>query len=204
MRAPRPLRTALVAASVTACVTAALGVSATGAFAVDPARATTGTSAGPQPEAKRVHVRTVNLADDVSRAKVYKAGEDRYEAELWAEGRRYGALYTQGMAANAQNNGLHITLHPDGEVTSWVERAKPKPKAVVNRVLVGTPTLADGSTTAKLYRVAADHYEAEVLADGIRLDTLVADGRAAQGEHNGLHVALQPDGRLTSWVDAAG
>ncbi|WP_217208387.1 hypothetical protein [Streptomyces sp. AC550_RSS872] len=201
MRTPRPLRSALVAAGVIA----ALGISAAGAFAVDASTATTGTSAGRPGKAQRVHVQTVRLADDVSRAKIYKAGEDRdrYEAEIWAEGRQYGALYTQGMAAHAQNNGLHITLHPDGKVTSWVERAKPKPKAVVNRVLVGTPTLADGRTTAKLYRVAADHYEADILADGVRLDTLVADGRAAHGEHNGLRVALQPDGRLTSWVDAA-
>lgn len=203
MRAPRPLRTALAAT----VVIAALGASAAGAFAIDASAATTGTSAGGQgrqSKAERVQVRTVKLADDVSRAKVYKAGEDRYEAEIWAEGRQYGALYTQGMAAHAQNNGLHITLHPDGEVTSWVERAKPQPEAVVNRVLVGAPTLADGRATAKLYRVAADHYEADILADGVRLDTLVADGRAAHGEHNGLRVDLQPDGRLTSWVDAAG
>ncbi|MFE6622271.1 hypothetical protein ACFZBP_38325 [Streptomyces sp. NPDC008086] len=203
MRAPRPLRTALVAA----VVTAALGASATGAFAVDASAGTTGTSAegkGRQSKAERVHVRTVKLADDVSRAKVYRAGKDRYEAEIWAEAGQYGALYTQGMAAHAQNNRLHITLHPDGKVTSWVEEAKPRPEAVVNRVLVGTPTLADGRTTAKLYRLAADHYEADLLADGVRLDTLVADGRAAQGEQNGLRVALQPDGRLTSSVDAAG
>ncbi|KUO05030.1 hypothetical protein [Streptomyces caeruleatus] len=203
MPAPRLLRTALVAA----VVTAALGSSAAGALAVDASAATTGTSTGGQGRqstAERVHVQTVELADDVSRAKVYKAGKDRYEAEIWAEGRQYGALYTQGMAAHAQNNGLHITLHPDGKVTSWVEPAKPRPKAVVNRVLVGAPTLADGRTTAKLYRVAADHYEADLLADGVRFDTLVADGHAAHSEHNGLRVALQPDGRLTSWVDAAG
>jgi hypothetical protein len=196
MRAPRTLRTALVAAGLTT----ALGISAAGAFAVDtPAT----TSAAHHSKVKRVHVKTVKLADHVSRAKVYKAGKDRYEAEIWAKDLRYGALYTQGRAAYAQNNGLHITLHPDGEVTSWVERAKPKPKPVVQRVLVATATLADGTTTAKLYRVTADHYEADILADGVRLDTLVADGhRAVYGENNGLHAALQPDGQLTSWVDA--
>lgn len=199
MRAPRTLRTTLFAAGLTA----ALGISAAGAFAVDGHATASGSSTAHHSKAKRVHVTTVKLADHVSRAKVYKTGKDRYEAEIWAKDLRYGALYTQGRAAYAQNNGLHITLHPDGKVTSWVERAKPEPKPVVNRVLVDTVTLADGTTTAKLYRVTADHYEADILADGVRLDTLVVDGhRAAHGETNGLRVALQPDGRLTSWVDA--
>jgi hypothetical protein len=192
MRAPRTLRTALVAAGVTT----ALGVSAAGAFALDVPADRSGASATDRSKAERVHVRTVELADRLSRAQVHKTGEDRYEAEIWAGDQRYGALYTQGRAAYAQHNGLHITLHPDGEVTSWVERAKPKPEPVVNRVLVDMVTLADGATTAKLYRVTADHHEAEFLADGVRLDTLVADGhRAAHGENNGLYVALQPDGR---------
>ncbi|MFE7271963.1 hypothetical protein [Streptomyces sp. NPDC057623] len=200
MRAPRPLRTALVAAGVTT----ALGISAAGAFAVVAPATTSGATPAGHTEAKRVHVKTVQLADHVSRLKVYKTGKDRYEAEIWAEGQRYGALYTQGRAAYAQHNALHITLHPDGEVTSWIERAKPRPESVVKRVLVDTVTLADGATKAKLYRVAPDRYEADILADGVHLDTLVTDGhRAARGENNGLHVVLRPDGRLTSWFDAA-
>lgn len=200
MRAPRALRTALVATGVTT----ALAISAAGAFALDSPATESGTSAAPRSESERVHVRTVRLADHVSRAKVYRTGTDRYEAEIWADDVRYGALYTQGRAAYAQNNGLHITLRPDGEVTSWLEGAKPKPEPVAQRVLVGTATLADGSTTAKLYRVAADHHEADILADGVRLETLVTDGRrAAHGEDNGLHVTLHPDGRLTSRADEA-
>ncbi len=199
MRAPRALRTTLVATGVTT----ALGISAAGAFAIDAPATRSGTSAAPHSKAKRVYVQTVKLADHVSRAKVYKTGKDRYEAEIWAEEQRYGALYTQGRAAYAQHNGLHITLHPDGKVTSWAERAKPQPEPVVQRVLVATVTLADGTTRAKLYRVTADHHEADILADGVRLDTLVTDGHGpAYGENNGLRVTLQPDGQLTSWVDA--
>ncbi|MET9827759.1 hypothetical protein ABZ078_00265 [Streptomyces sp. NPDC006385] len=152
-------------------------------------------------KAKRVHVQTVKLADEVSRAKVYRTGETHYEAEIWAKGSKYGALHVNGRAAYAQNDGLHVTLHPDGKVTSWVGREKPKPKPVVKRVLVATPTLADGVTTAKVFRLTAGRYEADVYADGVRLDTLVANGRAAYGQNNGLHVALQPDGQVTSWVD---
>lgn len=150
-------------------------------------------------EAKRGYMTTVKLADEVSRAEVYKTGKDRYEAELWAEGAKYGTLYTQGMPTHAQHDGLHVTLRPDGRVSSWVERAEPQPEPAAERVLIGTSTLADGSTTAKIYRLTADHYEADVHAGGRRLDTLVADGRTAYVENDGLHVALHPDGRLASW-----
>ncbi|MFF8357525.1 hypothetical protein ACF063_29200 [Streptomyces chartreusis] len=194
MRASRTLRTALVAAGVTT----ALGISAAGALAA-PSHIP---SVAQHTKAKRGYVTTVKLADEVSRAKVYKTGKDRYEAEIWAEGAKYGTLYTQGMPTHAQHNGLHVTLRPDGRVSSWVERAEPKPEPAAERVLIGTSTLADGSTTAKIYRLTADHYEADVYAGGKRLDTLVADGRAAYGENNGLHVALHPDGRLASWGEA--
>lgn len=196
MHAPRTLRTALVATGVTAV----LGVSAAGAFAVQAPATATVTPAGHPAKTKRVHVKTVQLADKASRAKVYRTGKSRYEAEIWAEGAKYGTLYTQGMPTHAQHNGLHVTLQPNGSVTSRVERAEPQPEPVAKRVLVATPTLADGVSTAKVYRLALNHYEAEVLADGVRIDTLVANGHAAYGENNGLHVALKPDGRLTSWV----
>ena len=195
MRASRTLRTALVAAGVTT----ALGISAAGALAA-PAHIP---SMSQHTKAKRVYVTTVKLADEAGRAKVYKTGKDRYEAEIWAEGAKYGTLYTQGMPTHAQHNGLHVTLRPDGRVSSWVERAEPKPEPAVERVLIGTSTLADGSTTAKIYRLTADHYEADIYAGGKRLDTLVADGRVAYGGNNGLHVALHPDGRLASWGEEA-
>ncbi|MFE5889966.1 hypothetical protein ACFQ6E_13650 [Streptomyces sp. NPDC056462] len=197
MRAPRTLRTALIATGVTA----ALGVSAAGAFAVDAASTPTDRPVAHQTKTKRVHVKTVKLADKVSRAKVYKTGKNRYEAELWAEGAQYGSLYTQGRPAYAQNNGLHVTLHPNGKVTSWVQQAKPKPKSVTKRVLVAAPTLADGKTKAKLYKLTDNHYEADLHAGAAHLDTLVANGHAAHGEDNGLHVSLQPDGELRSWLD---
>ncbi|MGW6736600.1 hypothetical protein [Streptomyces sp. NPDC055013] len=196
MRAPRTLRTALIATGVTT----ALGISAAGTFAVDAAATPTVRSVAHQTKAKRVHVKTVKLADKVSRAKVYRTGKNRYEAELWAEGARYGSLYTQGRPAYAQNNGLHVTLHPNGKV-SWVQQAKPKPKPVAKRVLVAAPTLADGKTKAKLYRLADHHYEADIDAGTAHLDTLVANGHAAHGENNGLHVSLQPDGELRSWLN---
>ncbi|MFJ7071879.1 hypothetical protein [Streptomyces sp. NPDC098781] len=193
MRAPRTLRTTLIAAGVTT----ALSVSAAGVFAAEAPTSTTVPPAAHPSKAERTYVTTVELADKVSRAKIYKTGENRYEAEIWAKGARYGTLYTQGLPTHAQHNGLHVTLHPNGKVTSWVEHAE----AQQQRQLIGTATLADGTTTAKIHRIADDHYEADLATDGTRLDTLVADGRTAYGENNTLHVALRPDGRLTSWLD---
>ena len=144
----------------------------------------------------------MRLADKVSVAKVYKTGKHRYEAEIWAKGMKFGTLVTQGKPAHGTNNGLRVTLHPNGKVTSWVEQAKPqpRPKPAVKPVLVASATLADGASTAKVYRISANHYVADVSANGVWLDTLVANGRAAYGQNNGLHVVLQPDGQLSSRV----
>jgi hypothetical protein len=201
MRSSRTLRTALVAAGVTA----ALGVSAAGAIALPASQTGKAAPAAHATDApsktERVHVKTVRLADKVSTAKVYTTGKYRYEAEIWAKGVKYATLYTNGKAAppaHAENNGLHVTLHPNGKVTSSVERAEPKP--VAKRVLIADATLADGTSTAKVYKLAAGHYEADIFAGATKIDTLVAEGHTAHGQNNGLHVALQPDGQLASWA----
>ncbi|GHE07968.1 hypothetical protein [Streptomyces alanosinicus] len=205
MRALRTLRTTLVAAGATAV----LAASASGAFAAAAPEAAPVAHASTHCKDKRVLVKTVRLADKVSVAKVYKTGKHRFEAEIWAKGKKYGTLTSKGKGkhTHAQHNGLHITLHPNSKVTSWVERAKPKPQPkpqpVAKRILVSIATLADDVSTGKVYKLGANHYEADIYAHGHKLDTLVAKGRAAYGENNGLHVALKPDGRLTSWVEDA-
>ncbi|MEU9991126.1 hypothetical protein AB0E10_30870 [Streptomyces sp. NPDC048045] len=198
MRALRTLRTTLVATGVAA----ALGASATGAFAATTAQQAPAAHASAQSKAERAPLKTVRLADKVSVAKVYKTGKHRYEADVWGRGTKFGTLITEGRPSYGQNNGLHVTLHPNGQVTSWVEQAKPKPqpKPAVKPVLVASATLADGVSQAKVYRITADHYVADISANGVWLDTLVANGRAAHGQNNGLHLVLQPDGQLSSWV----
>ncbi|MCX5388131.1 hypothetical protein [Streptomyces sp. NBC_00083] len=69
------------------------------------------------------------------------------------------------------------------------------------RSFVKSVKLADGSV-AKVYKLGQNHYEAEIWADGARLDTLVAKGASATGQNNGLYVVLNPDGTVTSWVDS--
>ncbi|MFE9564234.1 hypothetical protein ACFYM0_24350 [Streptomyces sp. NPDC006487] len=71
------------------------------------------------------------------------------------------------------------------------------------RDYVTTVKLADGSV-AKIYKFGDGHFEADIFAGGTKLDTLVSKGgRPAYGQNNGLHVVLQPNGTVTSWVEGA-
>ncbi|MFI6689952.1 hypothetical protein [Streptomyces sp. NPDC050485] len=71
----------------------------------------------------RSFVKSVKLADG-SVAKVFKLGQNHYEAEIWANGSKLDTLVAKGASANGQNNGLYVVLNPDGTVTSWVEGGK--------------------------------------------------------------------------------
>ncbi|MER6249851.1 hypothetical protein ABT224_00410 [Streptomyces sp. NPDC001584] len=86
--------------------------------------------------------------------------------------------------------------------------AVPEPRPSVEpapgvRAYVTTVKLADGSV-AKVYKIGGSHFEADILAGSTKLDTLVnKDGAASYGQNNGLHVVLQPNGTVTSWMDGA-
>ncbi|MGW8780506.1 hypothetical protein ACWGNM_20965 [Streptomyces sp. NPDC055796] len=71
----------------------------------------------------------------------------------------------------------------------------------VKRAFVTTVKLADGSI-AKVYKIGNGHFEAEVFSGSTKLDTLVSKGgKPAYGQNNGLHIVLQPNGTVTSWVE---
>ncbi|MFI5667728.1 hypothetical protein [Streptomyces sp. NPDC051704] len=71
----------------------------------------------------------------------------------------------------------------------------------VKRAFVTTVRLADGSI-AKIYKIGDGHFEAVVFSGSTKLDTLVTKGgKPAYGQNNGLHVVLQPNGTVTSWVE---
>ncbi|MFC7305792.1 hypothetical protein ACFQVC_16385 [Streptomyces monticola] len=98
--------------------------------------------------------------------------------------------------------------------TPPAQSAKPKPtppaessnparpaKPGTVREFIGTTRLEDGSV-AKVYKVSADRVEAEIWADGSKLDTLVSEGgKPAHGENNGLHITVSPDATVKSWTD---
>ncbi|MFJ8014126.1 hypothetical protein [Streptomyces sp. NPDC096339] len=76
----------------------------------------------------------------------------------------------------------------------------PAASAAPQRTLVKTLALADGVSTAHVYRVSKGVYQAEILgADGHRTATLTSDDGATGGT-GALHAALASDGRLTSWT----
>ncbi|WP_037882801.1 MULTISPECIES: hypothetical protein [unclassified Streptomyces] len=80
--------------------------------------------------------------------------------------------------------------------------AVPEPAPSV-RAYVTTVKLADGSV-AKVHKVAANHFEADLYAGSTKLDTLVSKGGGASyGRSDGLHVELRPNGTVTSWMDGA-
>ncbi|MFD6876878.1 MULTISPECIES: hypothetical protein [unclassified Streptomyces] len=69
------------------------------------------------------------------------------------------------------------------------------------RILVKSVALADGRSTARIYRLAQDAYQADILRAGVTLATLTSRGGSTGfGSAGELHAALRPDGRLTSWV----
>ncbi|WP_424212921.1 hypothetical protein ACN20G_13035 [Streptomyces sp. BI20] len=80
------------------------------------------------------------------------------------------------------------------------EKGKEKGKELA-RTYVTTVKLADKSV-AKVYSFADGHFEADIVSDGTVFGTLVStNGKPAHGEHNGLHVVLQPNGTVSSWVE---
>ena len=153
-------RSARTAAVVTGAV-AALLLPAAGAFAADgPDQDPAPTASDQSGSDQSVLWRNVDLADG-SLAKVYQDGPGRFSAEIYAGGSLIDTLTTTGQPAYGQNNGLHVTLQPDGTVTSWLETApkpapkpvpKPAPKPVPQPVPKPTPqayakiTLPDGNT----------------------------------------------------------
>lgn len=63
-----------------------------------------------------------------------------------------------------------------------------------------TQTLVDGSK-AKISKLGAQHYRAEIVSDGAVVATLEANGRDAGMDGNGMFVTLTPGGHISSWMD---
>ena len=117
-------------------------------------------------------------------------------------GAAFAADSTPGPVDQGQGQGQE-GQKPADEQKPKDDEQKPKDderKPQELRSFVKSVKLADGSV-AKVYKLGQNHYEAEIWANGGKLDTLVANGSKAVGENNGLHVVLNPDGTVTSWVD---
>ncbi|MFE0174741.1 hypothetical protein ACFWZ2_20695, partial [Streptomyces sp. NPDC059002] len=120
------------------------------------------------------------------------------KATIAQNGAAKGSLTAYEKSASTTIDGNTFTLSPDGTVTMKAKPTPPKPDD--KRVYKTTVKLADGSI-AKIYKLGPNHYQADIFAKGVKLDTLDANGKAAHGQNNGLHVTLNPDGTIKSWVE---
>ncbi|MCX5145407.1 MULTISPECIES: hypothetical protein [unclassified Streptomyces] len=102
--------------------------------------------------------------------------------------------------------GTLLGLPAAAALAEGVPAASAAHSAGAPRTLLKTLGLADGVSKANVYRIAEGGFQADILAaDGAKAATLTSsDGSAGFGGSGPLHVALRPDGRLSSWVGAAG
>ncbi|MER6251401.1 hypothetical protein ABT224_08495 [Streptomyces sp. NPDC001584] len=98
--------------------------------------------------------------------------------------------------------GSLLALPTAAALADGVPAASSAHSAAPRPILVKSLSLADGVSTAKIYRTADGAYQAEILAaDGTKAATLTSrDGVTAVGGSGDLHAALDPAGQLTSWV----
>ncbi|MFF9051266.1 hypothetical protein ACF09Z_08965 [Streptomyces erythrochromogenes] len=101
--------------------------------------------------------------------------------------------------------GSLLALPTAAALAEGVPAASSAHSSAPQRTLVKSLSLADGVSTAKIYRTAEGTYQADILAaDGARATTLTSrDGVTDVGASGDLHAALDPAGRLTSWVGDA-
>ncbi|MCX5011713.1 hypothetical protein OG765_12045 [Streptomyces sp. NBC_00555] len=98
--------------------------------------------------------------------------------------------------------GSLLALPTAAALAEGVPAASSAHSAGPQPTLVKSLSLADGTSTAKVYRIAGGAYRADILtADGHKATTLTSrEGITGFGGAGDLHAALESDGRLTSWV----
>ncbi|ARE74570.1 hypothetical protein B6R96_11955 [Streptomyces sp. Sge12] len=101
--------------------------------------------------------------------------------------------------------GSLLALPTAAALAEGVPAASSARSAAPQLSLVKSLSLADGTSTAKVYRTTQGGYHAEILAaDGTRAATLTSHGGVTGfGGTGELHAALDSTGRLTSWVGDA-
>ncbi|MFE9478702.1 hypothetical protein ACFYNM_08850 [Streptomyces spororaveus] len=98
--------------------------------------------------------------------------------------------------------GSLLALPTAAALAEGVPAASSAHSAAPRSILLKSLSLADGVSTAKLYRTADGAYRAEILAaDGTKAATLTSrDGVTAVGGSGDLHASLDSSGRLSSWM----
>ncbi|WP_338698540.1 hypothetical protein V2W30_20575 [Streptomyces sp. Q6] len=143
------------------------------------------------------------FGDGWSAAVQVNASARTAKADISHHGEVRGHLTAYNGAKSLKIDNYTFALSSDGTITAK-KSVTPKPAPDHKRQYVKTVGLADGVSTAKVYKLDTCHYQADVYAHGKKLDTLDAHDRTAYGQHNGLHVALKSNGTVTSWLDGSG
>ncbi|WP_327304558.1 hypothetical protein OG730_14050 [Streptomyces sp. NBC_01298] len=109
-------------------------------------------------------------------------------------------------AAVAVGAGTLLAFPAAAAFADGVPSASSAQGVTAPRTLVKTLSLADGVSTAHVYRVAKGAYQADVLnPDGSTAATLTSrDGSTGFGDAGEMHLALRSDGRLSSWAGSGG
>ncbi|WP_052865289.1 hypothetical protein [Streptomyces niger] len=134
-------------------------------------------------------VRTQPLADGVSKAEIYKLGDQHYRAKIVARGSVLATLETKGHDAGLDANDMFVVLTLDGQVHSWMGGGHQGP---------GTFKLA-GGWTAKVTKLGELRYRAQILGrDGAVYGTLEANEKDAGLDANGVYIVLSAGGVISA------
>ncbi|MEU6676308.1 hypothetical protein [Streptomyces sp. NPDC046925] len=107
------------------------------------------------------------------------------------------AIATAGISLGAASGAMAATAPDTAAPSSVSVEAAAHSKA---KVKAKTVKLRDGST-AKVYKLGK--HKAKAVISGPKGGKLIANGKNAYANHNGLHIKLTPGGALTSWMDKA-
>ncbi|MFJ3904380.1 hypothetical protein [Streptomyces sp. NPDC090025] len=113
------------------------------------------------------------------------------------QGQDQGQTQEEGKQDQGQDQGQDQTRKDEDQ---GQDHQDPQVLPPVERVFVTSVKLVDGSV-AKVYKTGDSAYAAEIWAGGSLLDTLTTTGKPAYGQNNGMHVVLNPDGSVRSWMD---
>ncbi|MER0479722.1 hypothetical protein ABR737_15465 [Streptomyces sp. Edi2] len=132
--------------------------------------------------------RTQRLADGVSKAEIYKLGDQHYRAKIVARGSVLATLETKGHDDGLDANDMFVTLTLDGQVHSWMGGGHQGP---------GTFKLA-GDWTAKVTKVGELRYRAQIIGhDGVAA-TLETKGHDVGLNANGIYIVLSNGGVISA------
>ncbi|MFJ6723428.1 hypothetical protein ACIQPQ_00775 [Streptomyces sp. NPDC091281] len=136
-------------------------------------------------------------------ARVYLLNPGRYDATVHTDGGRrvLGKLQTGsasggGAADSKVFDGVRVTLHTDGKVTSELVDDG---GSTGEGTLLRTEKLSDGSLL-KVYRAEAGRYRAEHVIGGRTVCVLEATDRSAACRSNGVYLVLTPGGQTYHWT----